>query len=601
MLFILGLLGIIQAVYLPGIIVYNALKVKSTLPVYISSIFALSLAINSNLVFILCLIGQYNQNVMLIIFVIEIAIFVIQRKIFRDKTINISDINKFKIYNDINNINIIFGKNTKLILDIGKIILVLFLLSVMFNTTGFAGLGEIFVFEDSVKSWNRWAVELATLGYPELPFRYPQLLPAVLSLPYVFMDNTWIQFFSYAICLFFPSCFILACISIYDKFPFSSFLVVVILLLWPFKKFVHYIGYADIPVSFLGFLAVIAIIWGYKESEQVKLKCLILSAIFLGAAGAVKQAGLMLIICFPFVLLEFKAIRIYGKKLQLIILFVIIVVLFASPWNFYCEYLIRANKNFSNVNFLVEGIHANRSFIERIFHSASMYPGIYLLTLLSIPGLFIDKNRSISIFSIIYSIVWMFLFSYDARNYYIAIPFTAFSIGLTIQKILLRLFERKKLNTFNFKSIIKSYNIYIKYSVIVLICLVAIFSIIKSEKINLILYNRQDRKLLSLNYNRSDNIFIANLSKNDPNCIFITDDPIIGYLTPELKTRVISIYLNNDVNHDVLALKTITDKNSVKNIYLYLSSRAETSINDVLNNNLDLIFNGFGQVYKYKH
>ncbi|MDR1873230.1 MAG: hypothetical protein LBS60_15135 [Deltaproteobacteria bacterium] len=280
---------------------------------------------------------------------------------------------------------------------------------------------------------------MATIGGPINPMRYPQLLPSILSLPYVFMSDTWIQFFSYAICLLFPTCIILTCLTIFDKYPLSSFLAVAILFLWPIQKFVHYSGYADIPVTTIGFMAAAAVIWGYQESDSVKRKCLILAAIFLGGSGALKQAGLLLLVCFPLIIWEFQSLKFQDSKLKIntILKLIFLVLFFTLPWNIYNIYLIDIGENFSNIQYVTEDIHSGRSLFERFIAANKKHPGLLIFTILAAPGLWVAQNRSISFFGILFSLVWMVYFSYDAKNFYLAIPFLGFSIGLSFQKLIL--------------------------------------------------------------------------------------------------------------------------------------------------------------------
>jgi hypothetical protein len=529
---------------------------------------------------------------MLVFFIIELISLIFLAKSNKDDNKNY--VFEYDIFKDVDIISKL-NKNIdiKLLSKLGYVILYLVLFIILASPAGLAGLGEIFLSGDSVVSWNRWAVELATIGDPLNPNRYPQLVPSILSIPYVFMNDTWIQFFSYAIMLIFPSCLILTCISIYKKFPISSFIIVIIFYLWPIKQFVHYIGYADFPVATLSFMAISALIWGYKEDEIVRKKCLIISAFFLGAACATKQSGLVLLLFYPFLIFEFKILNFTNKKYMILSLLIIILFI-AAPWNIYSEYLIKSNLSESNLNWLIEGIHRNRTYIERIIYAFKKYPTIIIFAIFAIPGLFIPFNRSISAFSLFYFIIWILFFSYDERNIYIIIPSLSFSIGLTLQYFKIR---DNALTFLNFNFIYKIKFKPKKY-LLIIIAIFLIVIIIKSDDINYFLNKRQDSKSLMIGNHKSDSIFIVNLLKTDDKIILISTDPGVQYLTKDIKNRILSYHTERDLDYSTKLLDKIINNYSDKIIYIYLDKRVNTEIVEVIKNKATLVFSGNGFLYK---
>jgi hypothetical protein len=194
MLLLLGIFGLIQAVYLPGALCLQILKFKNTKTVYLILSFGLSLALNSNMVFLLSYFNLYNQKISIVIFIIEIIIFIFY--VFKNTTkfcFNCYNINKIKFQNKIN-------KKTKNIIKISIFIL---FIGTFVGKSGLSSLGEVFTFADSVASWNRWAVDLAVGYMPRQTYGYPQLLPSILSIPYVFMNDTCRIFFHMLFALFF--------------------------------------------------------------------------------------------------------------------------------------------------------------------------------------------------------------------------------------------------------------------------------------------------------------------------------------------------------------------------------------------------------------
>jgi hypothetical protein len=600
MLLILGLLGFIQAVFLPGAIIYRLFNLKTKFYIYFLIIVGISIAINSNIVFLLVLLNIYSQKSMLILIIIE-TILLLKFKIKND---NYSLLYKYKFLDNIN--SDIKYKNKEFlyfIINKCKLIILLITIYIIIGPTGISNLGQIFINVDAIVSWNSWAVDLATGGMPVKYHLYSQLLPSILSIPYVLMEDTWIQFFSYAICLLFPTCICLMILSLFEKFPIVSFIMMIIVCLWPIKRFVKYMGYVDFPLSFIGFLAVATILWGYKEDERTRIKCLLLSSFFLGSAAAIKQLGFLLILFFPLIIIEFKILSLINIKLKLktIILFSIITLFFALPWNIYIYYSFEKIIASSHMQNILQNIHLGRSLFERLLHVINIWPGLFIFTLLAIPGILIKNNKSISIFGILIMFVWIFCFSYDNRNSYLALFFISFSIGLTIQNLFLKNYEFILLNI---KKLI--YNIKILNKAIYKICIIIfsiliIATIIKSDSINKNLYKRQDRKILEINNQNSDNIIISNLIKSNNNNLIITNDVFTLYLTKYNKDKILFFHHYQEDRTDPIEIfnkvKSMIKNNSDKKIYLYIISGSNKEFIKLFFDYYFLIFQGNGFLF----
>ena len=64
-------------------------------------------------------------------------------------------------------------------------------------------LGQVFEAWDAIVSWDRWATIYASNNLPVDTHYYPQLLPVIISIPYVLINDNTIVIFSHRICLFF--------------------------------------------------------------------------------------------------------------------------------------------------------------------------------------------------------------------------------------------------------------------------------------------------------------------------------------------------------------------------------------------------------------
>jgi hypothetical protein len=602
MIFLLGLLGFLQAVCLPGLIVYRLFNINTRKDIFVLIVFGISISINSNLVFILSMLGFYVKETMLLIILIEFLylyyLFIFKNKkketysyIFEKSFID--DISNIQI----NNLDCFFKKILKYI----YIVLIVLFLYTLLGSNGLRSVGEVFTVQDAVMSWNRWAVELATIGRPFQTAIYPQLVPALLSLPYVLMQDVWIQFFSYSICLIFPTCMFLITISLFKKFPIASFIVAIIFFIWPLKQFVHYVGLADLPVAIIGFLAASAIIWGYKENEITRIKCLILSSFFLGAAGATKQHGLVLFVFFPILIYEFgilKNIK-YKLKIKLILLSAFIALFIALPWHIYVYYLIFNDNTISSYQILTQDLHYNRTYVERILRTIDKWPRVFIFTILAIPGLFIQKNKFFSIFGIFIAFLWMIYFSYDSRNSYTAILFLSFSIGISIEYLFILKYEQLKL-FFNTKIKLFRINYAKKFFYISLsVLLISIFyAILKSDNIKKSLYKRQDRQVLYMDYKEHDNKFIVDLLNNNKDSIFITNDLFIQYIYRDYNSQLIFTLKSDNFEDNYNTLIDLIKKYNNKTIYLYLTKYDNIDFINKIENNFKLLFFEKGLLYE---
>jgi hypothetical protein len=582
MLIILGIAGIFQAILIPGIIILNFLNLKLRLDRYCIIIFGLSIAFNSNLVFLLSILNIYTQKNIIIIFIAELLIYLIQ--------VSKNNI-KFIITNNIfKNLN--FDKNYSLLYILGYLIVALILFITIIGPVGISGLGGVFIFCDAVVSWNRWAIELATGSMPFNTAGYPQLLPAILSIPYVFMNDSWIQFFSVAISLSFASVLLLTSFSIYDKYPGPSLISAILFFLWPINKYSHYLGYADLPVMTVGFMSIATIIWSANDNlKDTKIKLLLISFVLVGASAALKQAGLLFILFFPLIMVELY----YNKKIltyKFFIYYILIISFIVIPWYAYNQYLIMTNQTVSVVNWVTEGIHENRSLFARLFRVLTTWPGIFIATILSIPGLLISGNRAISLFAISYILTWGLFFSYDMRNAYFALPFLCFSIGLSSEKAF-SLIKYGKMKHF-YKD--KNY-FYFKIFILIIISFLTVICILKSDDIKAKLYIRQNRKVIAINSSNKDNNYIINLSKED-NIFFITNDLSTKYLTYDLRNKTDLLTLDKQISNNYDKIDLLFKKYANYNLYLYLNRDTNMELVPIDRLNIEAVYEKDGYIYK---
>ncbi len=110
------------------------------------------------------------------------------------------------------------------------------------------------------------------------------------------------------------------------------------------------------------------------------------------------------------------------------------------PWYLMNEIRIRTGLTEPNIDILTGAdLHGGRTYLQRAlrgFDSLGIYQVLLPLALVSLP--MIEKNfRRIAYLMVFpYTILWLFLFSYEARNLAMVFPFLAITVGLGLYRLL---------------------------------------------------------------------------------------------------------------------------------------------------------------------
>jgi hypothetical protein len=311
------------------------------------------------------------------------------------------------------------------------------------GTVCITNLGSVFNSWDAVMSWNRWAIEWSQNRLPSETAYYPQLIPTNWSLAYVFTGNNQVQFFAKAIMPLFLSFTLLVVFDLGLDYRKSGFFLAVTLAQLMFKKYTgEFIaeGYVDIPVAFMGLLAVYPLL---KKYERFPLMPVLLGAIFAAGAAVTKQAGIFLLLVYPllaFLILRGETLdfdlRRNWKKIGLVLT---LAVLIALPWYVYKQIAIQIGIDTSNVELLVDTIYGGLGLMDRFIQALKSLEKYFWLVVLLLPALFwlprrIRWTTILVVFP--YTLIWGFLFSYSTRNFALAVPFVALGAGVAIGQFL---------------------------------------------------------------------------------------------------------------------------------------------------------------------
>ena len=297
---ILILLGLIQALILPGLIfTYHVKTLDFRDRIIFSS--ALSLTLNYIIVWILYALHSYSQYSIYALIIIELFI------LFKFKSLIFQDL--FYFYNLISQqfISIIKTKS----IDLFSFLLVVFCIY-YFYLLKLNGFLTVFTHWDAVVSWNRWAIEIHD-GTFQGSRGYPLAIPILFSLISTITNEVNIQTFVKYICIYWPflgGLVIFRCGCFFPKLK-NLFGVAAILYLYLLSKgswtsdFI-FSGLVDPFMAAFGaiFIYCVLIIYSSDLINTNQFRCIFtLSAFSIAGSALVKLTGLFLL--FYFLLLIF--------------------------------------------------------------------------------------------------------------------------------------------------------------------------------------------------------------------------------------------------------------------------------------------------------
>ena len=450
---ILGIFGILQVLFIPGLIITKFIPLPKAFWVKVTSIIGLSLITNYLVVFSSTVLGIFSQPFVLVLFLCEVSILVV----FYGKSIWSIRFDTFftNFWNSfINPLRSLFPtihandeeksyKAVHLIATVVFFIAALVAVELIIRIFRY-NLGQIFNTWDAVLSWNKWATQWAQGRFPRGTEDYPQLFPANWAMIYAFIGNFEIQFFAKAIMPLFPILTLLILLSLGIRQKNPGYFISIILLRLTYKKFLsQYLasGYMDIPLTFFALLAVIYLSMIYLEEDQEKrFHWWFLAVIFASGASIVKQPGLYILlwtIPIGYFLTKKEGIATYLKRnWQKIISIIVVIMIIVAPWYLVKNIHFALGIDSSHINIPYRStsrVHQQGSPIATILPALLSLGKYFYLFLFIIPSLVFVNSfwRSIGIFIVIpYTLIWAMYASYSTRNLTLVFPLFTTIIGL---------------------------------------------------------------------------------------------------------------------------------------------------------------------------
>lgn len=468
---ILGLYSILQALFLPGFIVLFLLNLHKgiTRTLFLSA--ALSLVINFFIVYLMTILELYNTTALFAIFLAEIATIII----FRKRAFSIFEWFPKKEY-QWSKISL-FQNPTLLHFSILFFILIVFVFYLSFF---YHNLLTPFSYRDTILGFNLWAQNWYHGILPQYTFDYPQLLSAIWSITYVFLSTHYIQLFAKLISGLFPLLILLVIMDLALRKKQLAYFIGVLATGYLFYlcnfgqgNFVT----ADLPTAFLATVSLYLLL--LNETKK-SISTIYLGAVIAAGAALTKQSGLYFaffypVFCYMLILKEQKDFR---ASLKTMIFSYLIILLLLAPWYGYIELqILKGTLKPAYTGILLA--HLDNSILHRpVICFRFVYPyifgtvfGFVIFPITLIAGLISNrpfKNLFLT-FVLPFILIWLFFFSYDARNLAIILPILGLLMGFGIEWLIQQ--GEKKLH-YNKKREIQRYHLW----VIICLAIVAILT-----------------------------------------------------------------------------------------------------------------------------
>jgi hypothetical protein len=440
---IIGFIALCQVVCLPGAVLLRLFRVAGLNPFeQIAGAFAASLVTNCILVTILGNLGLHVPVVWWLVILAEVAYLIYSRRekypAWRFEFSWLRELRTMRA-----------GTAMSGIAFLAILGIFVFLLA--------KNWGSVYVANDDVANWDRWAIEWSQNALPTQTTFYPQLLSTNGSISYVLLGMSDVKMFSKAVA------------PVYSVLTILLFLSLAIRRRSPVYLFggaafgflvIHYMGlafptygYADLPLAFFGFLTFYCV----NRSEAVPSRNEIFAGLIasLGAIltkqGAIFVLAAMIIYAARCHLGQRNLAREAGTPAPKFFandaptLSLAVVGIFTAIWYAAKSVQISQGGDFSNLALLTQGLHQGRSYPERLiaagymFFSFRSYTGPVVTTLilvLFLASLFLRRTRPLTLFVLIpFLLLYGLFFSYEIRNALLAFPLAALVCAETIYRL----------------------------------------------------------------------------------------------------------------------------------------------------------------------
>lgn len=549
-MFLLGILGILQVWFLPGLTLLSFSRKLKLIDCIILSL-PLSITLNTIIVSLLVIFKIYYQMSFLILVGLEVIIIFLnlyRSTYFRPSVLHLENFIKLKK-------NIDFKFNS-----IDLVNLFFFIIICYF---GLKTLGEVIHIGDAIRSFNPWSISWFNSNPLDFGFYTPGI-SILMSVVYKFINNTDVEFFTRAILVIYPIWifFIFYRTSIlankFQNYIKISLLITLFVFVYIFRNYGMYIGLNE-PILFLTSSSTAFIFYlFYTLKNKLSYFEYLISGLIVISSPILKQTGFFICFIFPIFYLFFFINTKNFRKIIKNTFFIIIPIFGPFIWISIKAYNILFLKTqTSNLGFIIslnQGSLLDK--LENIF-------GFMWIPFLTLIFLSLINKHSLKLFLIVslpFFTLYYFYFGYDNRHISLIIPFLAINISFGIYELV------NKFKIYNLKYPIYFFNFF--GFILVILILLMLNNYRNTERLissNLNKKNeRGDKVLNSLIYHY--------VGKNNYKILSIPDQMDFRYL-PKIENRVI-------VKHNCKNLL----KNEEKYYLLIKNSYCQNLIDEELKN-----------------
>lgn len=432
MTYFLGLIGVLQMMFIPGLILYRILNevARKNFWIHLPLILSLSFIFNYFLVIGLTTFQVYLPHILRSIIVVEVLILLLCYPRFWALPLTTQQRN-LKLFSQVKGMD---KKYTQ------WYFLIFFLLLGMWVFLWLHSFGIVFGMRDPTVSYNIWAIAWSQNQFPTLTWHYPQLLTTNWSIPYVMMgtlpNHVVLEMFPASLNLLFPILFMIMFFELFKAEHNRAYLfagIAVSLFMLSDWKYIHN-GSMDWVCAFLNLLSLKLI---YQLSGHGKhpfsWRAYLQIILVVAAAALVKPAGITTLVLAP--LLMVALVRFDNKRPEILLFYsYLLLVLLVAPWYIYAEYHETLPGHTMDLLFLIWGIFRYNSWL--FFFTEILFYGWVALTLL-LACFFFSKSlprfwRFVFYFYSPYFFIWACFYSYDGRNLAFILPVLSTCLGLIV-------------------------------------------------------------------------------------------------------------------------------------------------------------------------
>lgn len=443
MLIVFGILGLIQVLFLPALMIRKTAKLHGGIVESLLQLFPLSLISNYLLVYLLSALHIYSRPVMLGVILVEVlGCLWLYRDLIRQPVSAIAEKISAALKKELQPLSDFLKERpqSRLSLASGWIWAVSGCLALSGVLWALhlcrLNFGTVFSGWDTLFSWNSYAEIWAKGRIPEIGGLYPQLLPANWSISYLLQGAAPVQFFN---TLLPPLFFLMIQLMLFDlgfQRRESGFFFAAVIARYMMKKLMGdqlFDGYMDVPAAAMVLLSVYTILKAEGRSMEEQRRAIGLAWIFAAGAAITKQSGFIAVLltaaAVPLILRDVAG-SLGKKKTAVLAAAVLLIVL---PWYLHC---LTFSTHGEEREVIAQGImDYNRTFdvsfrLKLAMDTLGKYGLCFLFSLLCLP--FVPGRYRAVFFLAVWPLtaVWAVNYSYDARNLGVVLPFVSLACGL---------------------------------------------------------------------------------------------------------------------------------------------------------------------------